>query len=66
MSAHIPEFRRAAAGRTHAQTWQPEAVEITRRHWLREVPTYAGLVAFLALVLFGLPALAHFVARAAA
>ena len=64
MSAHIPDFRHAINGRTHAQTWQPEAVEITRRHWLRETPTYAGLVAFLALVLFGLPALAHFIAGA--
>ena len=39
------------------------AVEVTRRHWLREVPSYALFLGFLALVLFGLPALAHFVAR---
>jgi len=36
-----------------------------RRHWLRhEMPVYVGLVAFLALVLFGLPLLAHLIARA--
>lgn len=40
------------------------AIEHTRRHWLREVPAYAGLVAFLGLVLFGLPMLAHFIAGA--
>lgn len=39
------------------------AIEVTRRSPWREVPSYAGFLGFLALVLFGFPMLAHFVAR---
>jgi hypothetical protein len=55
----IPEFRRAIFGRTHAQSWQPEAIEHyrqTSREWLR----YAGFVGFLFFVLFGFRAVARY------
>jgi hypothetical protein len=42
MSAHIPEYRRAINGRTHAQEWQPCAVEHYRVSWLRRAMVWAG------------------------
>jgi hypothetical protein len=58
MSAHIPEFRRALMGRTHAQTWQPEAIEHSRRSWFHEAMTYLLFVLFLLALVGG----AHLVA----
>ena len=59
MSAHIPEFRRAIMGRTHAQAWQPEAIEHHRaasREWVR----WAGYIGCIFIALIGLHAVARF------
>ena len=58
-------MRNERTPRTLAETtfYTGYPLQSARRHWLREVPAYAAFLGFLALVLFGLPALAHFVAR---
>jgi hypothetical protein len=51
----VPEHRRAIAGRTHAQTWEPRAVEVYRSpsHAVYDLAIAFLLVLFCVLVALG-------------